>query len=137
MSSSFSCHACGDAVSELAAPALRFLAGSDCTPVTGDVQIGVCRACELLQKNNTREWQSLCKRIYDDYRVYHQAAGQEQKARGVIGGQLTPRSQLIANFLKNSGTLPQPASLLDIGCGNGPFLRAINNIFPSWRVTGS
>ncbi len=137
MGGSFPCHACGDRASELAAPALEFLVGSDCTPATGDVQVGVCRACGLLQKNNSREWQALCSKIYGDYRVYHQAAGKEQKARGITDGQLAPRSELIANFLRRAGKLPQPASILDIGCGNGPFLRAINSIFPDWRITGS
>jgi SAM-dependent methyltransferase len=137
MSGWFSCHACGGRASGLAAPALKFLAGSDCTPAAGQVELGVCRACGLLQKNNTREWQSLCKKIYGSYRVYHQAAGQEQKARGITGGRLAPRSELIANFLREAGKLPQSASILDIGCGNGPFLRAINNLLPDWRITGS
>src|SRR5262249_6954406 len=78
-----------------------------------------------------------CKQIYANYQVYHQAAGKEQKARGVADGQLAPRSELIAFFLRDAGKLPEEASILDIGCGNGPFLHAINTIFPDWQITGS
>src|SRR5262249_24958842 len=109
----------------------------DCTPVTGNIEIGVCASCGLLQKNNTSEWQTLCSRIYGNYRVYHQAAGQEQKARGINDGRLAPRSELIVNFLRDAGKTPQVGSLLDIGCGNGPFLRAVSHILPEWRIIGS
>src|SRR5882757_1061413 len=84
----FRCHTCGGDVPELVAPALKSLVGSDCTPVTGDVRIGVCEACGLLQKEISPAWSDLCAKIYGNYRIYNQADGQEQKARGVDGGEL-------------------------------------------------
>jgi SAM-dependent methyltransferase len=134
---SFVCHTCAGTVSPLAAPALRYMAGSDCTPVSGDVRIGACPSCGLLQKDTSEAWQQLCEKIYGDYRIYHQAAGQEQKARGPGDGLLAPRSELIAGFLSAARDMPQEGCILDIGCGNGAFLRAINKAFPRWRLTGS
>lgn len=133
----FHCHACGGRVSALAAPALKSLVGSDCTPASGDVRIGVCGTCGLLQKEISAAWLDLCAKLYDNFQIYHQSAGQEQKARGVNGGQLLPRSDLIASFLADEIHHPAVGSALDIGCGNGPFLRAINKIFPEWSITGS
>src|ERR1700733_15697886 len=120
----FRCHACGGGVPELKARAFTSLVGSDCTPASGNVRVGVCEACGLLQKEISPAWSELCAKIYGSYRIYHQGAGQEQKARGTDGGRLKPRSELITDFLCNTMKLPQVASALDIGSGNGPFLRA-------------
>jgi SAM-dependent methyltransferase len=136
-SSIFRCHACGGAAPELKARAFTSLVGSDCTPASGDVRIGVCRACGLLQKEISPAWSELCAKIYGSYRIYHQGAGQEQKARGTDGGELRPRSELIAEFLCNTGKLPPAGSALDIGSGNGPFVRAAQKSLPRWSLTGS
>ena len=133
----FRCHACGGAVPELKARAFTSLVGSDCTPASGNVSIGVCQACGLLQKDISPAWSELCAKIYGSYRIYHQGAGQEQKARGTDGGQLKPRSELIAEFLCNTRKLPQAGSALDIGSGNGPFVRAMQKSLPRWSLTGS
>jgi 2-polyprenyl-3-methyl-5-hydroxy-6-metoxy-1,4-benzoquinol methylase len=79
----------------------------------------------------------LCADIYGHYQIYHQAAGHEQKARSSAGGELLPRSELIAGFLRCAGELPSDGGVLDIGCGNGAFLRAMHKLFPNWSVTGS
>ena len=133
----FRCHTCGGKVAALAAPALKSLVGSDCTPVTGELCIGVCEACGLVQKEISAAWSDLCKKIYGNYRIYHQADGEEQKARGVAGGELKARSELVAGFLSTARTWPNNGAALDIGCGNGPFLRAMNKVFPGWSLTGT
>ena len=133
----FQCHACGGAAPELKARAFTSLVGSDCTPASGDVRIGVCRACGLLQKEISPAWSELCAKIYGSYRIYHQGAGEEQKARGTDGGELKPRSDLIAEFLCNTRKLRQAGSALDIGSGNGPFVRAMQKSLPRWSLTGS
>jgi 2-polyprenyl-3-methyl-5-hydroxy-6-metoxy-1,4-benzoquinol methylase len=133
----FRCHACAGEVPVIEAPALQSLVGSDCTPVAGEVRVGVCRACGLLQKDTSPAWSKLCQEIYGNYRIYHQAAGHEQKARGSRNGQFGPRSELIAAFLRQSISLPHAGCVLDIGCGNGAFLRAMHKFFPDWWVTGT
>ena len=133
----FRCHACGGEVSELKARALTSIVGSDCTPAAGSVRVGACQACGLLQKDISPAWSELCAKIYSSYRIYHQGAGHEQKARGTDGGQLKPRSELIADFLCNTRKLPQAGSALDIGSGNGPFLRAMQKSLPGWSLTGA
>lgn len=133
----FRCHACGGTVEALAAPALQSLASSDCTPVQGDIRVGVCRNCGLLQKETSLAWRALCSKVYGNYQIYHQAAGREQKVLGRDTGAFRPRSDLIADFLRNSCDLPRSGSLLDIGCGNGPFLRSMSQSFPEWKLVGA
>jgi SAM-dependent methyltransferase len=135
--STFRCHACGGAVEALAAPALQSLASSDCMPVKGDIRVGVCSNCGLLQKETSPAWSALCSRIYGNYQIYHQAAGREQKVLGRDSGAFRPRSELIADFLRDSGDLPRSGSLLDIGCGNGAFLRSMSQSLPEWTLVGA
>ena len=124
-------------MSALPTRALRVMAGSDCTPVNGEAQIGTCPSCGLLQKDTGPAWQQLCRQIYGNYQIYHQAGGAEQKARGPGERQFAPRSELIARHLSQAFSLPQNGSALDIGCGNGAFLRGMMRCFPGWRLTGS
>jgi len=133
----FRCHACGGMVEALAAPALQSLASSDCMPVKGDIRVGACGNCGLLQKEISPAWRALCNEIYGSYQVYHQAAGREQKAMGHATGEFKARSDLIADFLKRSHQLSRNGSLLDIGCGNGPFLRSMSRSFPEWTLVGA
>jgi len=56
-----------------------------------------------------------------------------QKRSGRKAEQFGPRSELIADFLRRSGDLPAAGAVLDIGCGNGAFLRAITSSFPIGR----
>jgi SAM-dependent methyltransferase len=105
--------------------------------VSGDVPIGTCPSCGLLQKDTGGAWQELCRRIYGNYQIYHQAGGTEQKARGSGGPQLLPRSELIARYVSKSVALPTHGSALDIGCGNGAFLQGVLKCFAGWRVIGT
>jgi 2-polyprenyl-3-methyl-5-hydroxy-6-metoxy-1,4-benzoquinol methylase len=113
------------------------MAGSDCTPVSGHVQIGTCPSCALLQKDTGPCWQELCARIYRHYQIYHQAGGTEQKARGSGAAQLAPRSELIAGYVSQLLATPRHGTALDIGCGNGAFLQGMMKCFPGWCVTGT
>ena len=106
-------------------------------PVKGDIRVGVCRNCGLLQKEISPAWQVLCAKIYSNYQIYHQAAGREQKVLGRDTGEFKARSELIADFLKHSHDLPRSGSLLDIGCGNGAFLRSMSKSFPKWTLVGA
>ncbi len=106
-------------------------------PVKGDIRVGVCRNCGLLQKEISPAWQALCAKIYGNYQIYHQAAGREQKVLGRDTGEFKARSELIADFLKRSHDLPRSGSLLDIGCGNGAFLRSMSASFPDWTLVGA
>lgn len=135
--SAFKCHVCGGEVPVADAPALDYLVGSDCTPVKGNVRVGVCRHCGLAQKETSAEWRRICAEVYGNYQIYHQAAGSEQKARNLGSGALAPRSSLIADFLKTKGGLSDAGAVIDIGCGNGAFLRGMSMALPGWRITGS
>jgi methylase of polypeptide subunit release factors len=90
-----------------------------------------------MQKDTGQAWQELCRRVYGNYQIYHQAGGLEQKARGPDEARFAPRSELIARHVLDSIPLPENGSALDIGCGNGAFLQGMIRCFPGWRVTGS
>jgi SAM-dependent methyltransferase len=96
-----------------------------------------CDACGLVQKQTTPEWARTCEDIYSKYSIYHQGAGQEQKVRGVRRGRFVPRSELLADFLMESAALGSRGTVLDIGCGNGAFLRAFRGICPDWELAGA
>jgi SAM-dependent methyltransferase len=44
---------------------------------------------------------------------------------------------LLAEFLCESGVIASRGSALDIGCGNGAFLRAFHEAFPHWQIVGA
>jgi SAM-dependent methyltransferase len=96
-----------------------------------------CDACGLVQKPNTEDWMRVCEEIYSNYRIYYQGAGSEQKARGVMRGRFAPRSELLTEFLLEIGLLGTSGSALDIGCGNGAFLRAFHKVLPNWSIAGA
>jgi len=96
-----------------------------------------CDACGLVQKPNTKEWVRVCEEIYSNYRIYYQGAGSEQKARGVMRGRFAPRSELLTEFLIEAGLPETSGSALDIGCGNGAFLRAFHKAAPNWKIVGA
>jgi SAM-dependent methyltransferase len=131
------CHACAAPIPEAQSrPASDFVA-SDCQPVRADLAHCICASCGLAQKRITPAWTNACERIYADYRIYHQAAGKEQKARSVISGRFAARSELLTEMLAMRAKPGADGAVLDIGCGNGAFLRAYHEAFPQWRLAGA
>jgi SAM-dependent methyltransferase len=99
--------------------------------------LGACDACGLAQKEISATWSRSCSRIYSQYRIYHQAAGKEQKARGALAGTLAPRSRLLTEFVGTAARLAPAGEVLDVGCGNGAFLKAFHGSFGGWRISGA
>lgn len=130
------CHACGaDIVPEDIVPVERMVA-SDCQPVRANLRLGSCSSCGLVQKEISQTWQDSCDSIYANYRIYHQSAGVEQKSKSQ-DGQFGPRSALLSMFLRKHAGLPSAGAVLDIGCGNGAFLRQFRDHFVDWRIAGA
>lgn len=74
--------------------------------------------------------------IYKDYQVYHQGGGLEQAVFSSAGNGDT-RSNLLVARLAETIDLLSPGHLLDIGCGNGAFLKTFGAAFPSWKLSGA
>ena len=115
----------------------------DFSGVTSDVKpwprvsnLLVCGGCGLLHKRTTAEWFRDVDVIYEDYEAYHQGHGAEQSVRHEEASELSPRSALLVRFAKDQLALPSSGRLLDVGCGNGAFLRSFAAEFPSWELTG-
>ena len=129
------CHVCG-------CGELRPIAGferlrrvtSDCRPWPTGGQLATCRRCDTVQKVIDRAWEAEVGEIYDTYAIYHQAAGAEQVV--AAGGALASRSARLAEFLA-SREIESAGQLLDVGCGNGAFLRAFARTRPSWDLVGT
>jgi SAM-dependent methyltransferase len=129
------CHNCGGTLREL--PLFRKLARvtSDCRPWPFGGRIGVCSACDLVQSILSPSWGGECRKIYSTYHIYRQSGGAEQAV--FSGGQGTPRSKKIVDWLKQQARLPMRGEVLDVGCGNGGFLRALRGEFPRWGLSGT
>jgi SAM-dependent methyltransferase len=131
------CHSCSAFVDPERGRVLSRFVASDCQPQHCILSVMTCDACGLVQKPNTKEWMRACDEIYSNYRIYYQGAGSEQKARGVMRGRFAPRSELLTEFLIDAGLLDISGSALDIGCGNGAFLRAFHKALPNWKIAGA
>lgn len=94
----------------------------------------VCRACGHLQKRLDRTWRANVAAIYDSYEMYALSDGDEPLVFEGGGGQ--PRTgRLLRNALTDIA-LPPRGRLLDVGCGNGAFLRTFGERFPGWELSG-
>jgi sporadic carbohydrate cluster protein (TIGR04323 family) len=97
----------------------------------------ICADCGLLHKRRSSEWFEDIASIYADYEAYHQGGGSEQTVRNEESAALSPRSTLLVRFTKAHQALPERGRLLDVGCGNGAFLRAYAVQFPNWELVGA
>lgn len=131
------CHSCGAALLPGRIHLLRRLVSSDCQPQEAELLLGACDACGLVQKENSSAWGKLCDRIYSNYRIYYQAAGKEQKVRSLVDDSFGERSVHLTAFLATQGRLPRQGRIIDVGCGNGAFLRSFKSGFPDWQVGGA
>jgi 2-polyprenyl-3-methyl-5-hydroxy-6-metoxy-1,4-benzoquinol methylase len=132
------CHICGKG-SLVILPEFTLLmrVTSDCKPWPAGGKLGVCESCSTAQNIVDETWREECRSIYSSYTIYHQAGGTEQPVFDLTSGAPAARSD---QFLKNLGkavSLPEKGRLLDIGCGNGGFLRSFARIHPQWKLSGS
>lgn len=95
----------------------------------------MCVHCGLAQTIITRDWRVAADQTYQQYEMYAAAGGSEQKVAS--GDGLLGRSVVLAARWRELGLLPPQGALLDLGCGNGSFLRAFSEAFPSWVLSGS
>jgi SAM-dependent methyltransferase len=132
------CHLCGSN-RLIIATAYESMARvtSDCKPWKASGLLAECEDCHLVQTVTTPSWHEEAAQIYAQYTIYHQSGGVEQSVFGKDSGQGHRRSEVIFNALTQEGLLPTKGDLLDLGCGNGAFLRAAGSALQGWRLFGS
>lgn len=132
------CHVCGEA-------AVRETSGyrdlprvtSDCRPWPEGGRLGVCPACGTVQTIPDESWQAEAAEIYRGYHIYAQAGGEEQVVFDERGGEPTRRSARLVEQVQGHCALPARGRLLDVGCGNGAFMRAFHERAPGWAMAGT
>ena len=130
------CHICGGQLSEIDGFSALHQVTSDCRPWRRWGHICICQHCGTVQKPITEEWLSETEEIYSDYEVYCQGGGEEQSTFEPESGVGVGRSYRIITWLDQNTCLPEQGKLLDVGCGNGSFLKAFNAYRDGWNLTG-
>lgn len=138
MEQNLPCRLCGE-------PALVTVAGfselprvtSDCKPWPAGGRLARCTACGGVQKLDDAEWRRETERIYADYTIYFQAGGAEQSVFEATSGAASSRSSQIIGRLWEARLIGDRGHLLDVGCGNGAFLRAAAAGLPEWTLAGT
>lgn len=132
-----SCHICGASALDPVTEGRRHVrVTSDCKPWHGSGELATCRVCKTVQTVVTPEWRREVEQIYRDYQVYHQGGGVEQAVFSSSGSGNT-RSSLLVSRLADAIDLESPGHLLDIGCGNGTFLKTFGEAYPGWKLSGA
>lgn len=115
---------------------LKGLVSSDCRSWNAEAIFFQCNKCRAIGKVNSPIWLEEISKIYQTYMPYYQGEGAEQKFRDKQG-ELRPRSDVLAENLVQAAKLSSAGSVLDVGCGNGAFLKALNTALPGWQLNGN
>jgi trans-aconitate methyltransferase len=131
------CHICAHSHLEIIPRAGDFWAvTSDCKPWAERANLAVCQRCSTIQVPVSQRWRESVASIYKEYQVYHQGGGSEQSVFSGDGNS-TARSHKIISNLIQSIPIKDCGRLLDIGCGNGSFLKAFSGFFSDWQLSGA
>jgi len=109
---------------------------SDCKPVNESCVLLECMNCSFVFKKIDKVFISTINKIYSNYDVYYQGGGSEQIVFSEKYKCHMKRSDIISKSLNLMSVLPNNGCLIDIGCGNGSFLRSFGSIFNDWNLYG-
>lgn len=121
------CPCCAGALSAISWPESLPLVFSDCSQWQGpNPGLEQCQ-CGYLRKNVSDAYMKAIQGGYANYSPYHQGQGVEQTVFSASGTS-NARSEQIVSWLQSKGVLRPGMSILDYGCGNGAFLKAISKL---------
>ncbi len=131
------CHICGSAaLTPIPGYAAFHRVTSDCKPWPPGGKLTVCRDCGCAEAVLDPTWHEQAKKIYEDYTIYHQSKGVEQRVFDQSSGASSSRSARLLQRLRTEVALPERGRLLDVGCGNGALLRAFSEVTRGWSIAG-
>lgn len=129
------CHICGsDKVTERELNFNKGFITSDSKEIFDKLSIISCKSCSIISKNLTPSWHENVAHIYKNYSIYTESKGAEKICFGADDKQKLTRSETLIKFLESSCLLQPKSHLLDIGTGNGVFLRAISEKRPDFSL---
>ncbi len=134
---SIPCHICSGSLREWDAYGSLARVTSDCKAWPAGGRLGACLRCGTVQKVVDDRWQDEIERIYAAYTIYFQAGGAEQTVFVGNGAPPVLRSDRLVAELTRHAVLPAQGRLLDVGCGNGAFLRAFSAARSDWTLRGT
>lgn len=108
---------------------------SDCKPWLAGLNL--CVLDGVVSQERTKEWFENIDEIYRTYEIYAQAGGTEQAVFVAGNGAGETRSSRLVECLSEFLGRKALGRALDVGCGNGSFLREFNRVFPEWNLEGS
>lgn len=133
------CVACGaDSVRMLDGFDTLFRVTSDSRIWTSGGRLGQCAVCGLVQKPISNAYRTELAQLYDEYSLYFQGQGKEQKI--FQNGVSAPRSELLTNCFHRQAPLIsrlRNVKWLDLGCGRGDLLRTLSVQCPQWALFGA
>lgn len=109
---------------------------SDCRPFSRTALVACCPACGGVQKITDDAWREGTAEIYAAYEPYHQAGGAEQRVFDGSGASQARSLKFLDHLLTTAGA-SGTGRLLDVGCGSGTLLKAMHELRPGWKLTGS
>lgn len=133
-----SCAVCGvDAIAFVPSFGDLPRVSSDCRPFPAGGRLGICRNCGTVQKPADMQWSADASLIYGRYDMFRQATGHaEQAVFDEKSGSPIRRSAVILLQLDKARPFSPKGRALDVGCGNGPTLRALATLVPGWDLFG-
>lgn len=130
------CHICGSNNLHFFEKFQKFFrVTSDCKSWKKKGFLAICENCQTVQNKIDAKWKSEIKEIYNNYKIYYQSEGIEQKVFDKNGESFS-RSEKLLKEIKQHLKIGEKGTLLDFGCGNGQFLRTFNKAYPNWKLSG-
>ena len=130
------CHICGGTVELLKEYEKFERITSDCKKWKKGGRLGTCTNCDNIVKIIDNKLRTEVSSIYDNYDIYLQSGGEDQKIRDIKKGKLIGRSQKLSSLvIEYKGNLKDKKRMLDIGCGNGKLLAAMKEC-TNWDLYG-
>ncbi len=128
----FNCHICQKSTAKQIKKNWKFKKSisSDHNLIKKNFIIGICENCGSVVKDISSEWQKETNLIYENFSMYTSSGGNEKTIFNHDTKKQTPRSEFILSSLKDKFDLTSKLKILDIGAGNGVFLKSASTILP-------